>query len=62
MNQPADGFGFNLSSKSDLSDFDNQNTQLGYNQWFLGTHIEDVSPAELQKRAAAFSKKQGKAA
>jgi len=32
------------------------------NQWFLGTHIEDVSPAELQKRAAAFSKKQGKAA
>jgi uncharacterized glyoxalase superfamily protein PhnB len=32
------------------------------NQWFFGTHIEDVSPAELQKRAAAFAKKQGKAA
>jgi PhnB protein len=32
------------------------------NQWFFGTHIEDVSPGELQKRVAAFSKKQGKAA
>jgi PhnB protein len=32
------------------------------NQWFLGTHIEDVSPAELEKRAAEFFKKQGKAA
>jgi len=32
------------------------------NQWFLGTHIEDVSPAELQKRAAAFAKSRGKAA
>jgi uncharacterized glyoxalase superfamily protein PhnB len=28
------------------------------NSWFLGTHIEDVSPAELKKRAAeAFKKK-----
>jgi PhnB protein len=32
------------------------------NQWFLGTHIEDVSPAELKKRSADFFKKQGKAA
>jgi PhnB protein len=32
------------------------------NQWFFGTHIEDVSPAELQKRVAAFSKKPGQAA
>jgi PhnB protein len=32
------------------------------NQWFFGTHIEDVSPAELQKRVAEFAKKQGKAA
>jgi PhnB protein len=32
------------------------------NQWFFGTHIEDVSPTELQKRGAAFAKKQGKAA
>jgi len=32
------------------------------NQWFLGTHVEDVSPAELQKRAAAFFKNQGKVA
>ena len=27
------------------------------NKWFFGTHIEDVSPAELQKRAAALSRK-----
>ncbi|MBV9561364.1 MAG: VOC family protein [Bradyrhizobium sp.] len=32
------------------------------NRWFVGTHIEDVSPAELEKRAAEFHKKQGKAA
>jgi PhnB protein len=32
------------------------------NQWFFGTHIEDVAPAELEKRAAEFFKKQGKAA
>jgi uncharacterized glyoxalase superfamily protein PhnB len=32
------------------------------NQWFFGTHIEDVAPAELQNRVAAFAKKQGKAA
>lgn len=30
------------------------------NQWFFGTHIEDVSPAELEKRAAAFHKRQSK--
>ena len=32
------------------------------NQWFFGTHIEDVAPAELQKRATEFFKQQGKAA
>jgi uncharacterized glyoxalase superfamily protein PhnB len=32
------------------------------NSWFFGTHIEDVAPAELQKRAAEFFKKQSKAA
>jgi len=32
------------------------------NQWFLGTHIEDVAPAELKKRAEDFFKQQGKAA
>ena len=32
------------------------------NQWFFGTHIEDVAPAELQKRAVEFFKQQGKAA
>jgi uncharacterized glyoxalase superfamily protein PhnB len=28
------------------------------NSWFFGTHIEDVSPAELKKRAADALKKQ----
>jgi uncharacterized glyoxalase superfamily protein PhnB len=32
------------------------------NRWFIGTHVEDVSPAELKKRAAEFSKRQNKAA
>ena len=32
------------------------------NSWFFGTHVEDVAPAEMQKRAEAFFKKQGKAA
>jgi len=32
------------------------------NRWHIGTHIEDVSPAELKKRAAAFMKQQHKAA
>jgi PhnB protein len=32
------------------------------NSWFLGTHIENVAPAELKKRAAEFFKQQGKAA
>jgi PhnB protein len=32
------------------------------NQWHIGTHIEDVSPAELTKRAAEFMKQQNKAA
>ena len=32
------------------------------NRWFLGTHIEDVSPADLKKRAAEMFKQQGKAA
>lgn len=32
------------------------------NRWHIGTHIEDVSPAELKKRAAEFMKQQNKAA
>jgi PhnB protein len=32
------------------------------NTWFFGTHIEDVAPAELKKRAAEMAKKQNKAA
>jgi len=32
------------------------------NQWHIGTHVEDVSPAELKKRAAEFMKQQTKAA
>ncbi len=32
------------------------------NRWHIGTHIEDVPPAELKKRAAEFMKQQGKAA
>ena len=28
------------------------------NSWFFGTHIEDVAPAEIKKRAAEFFKKQ----
>jgi uncharacterized glyoxalase superfamily protein PhnB len=31
------------------------------NRWFIGTHKEDVAPAEIKKRAEAFMK-QGKAA
>jgi PhnB protein len=32
------------------------------NRWHIGTHIEDVSPADLKKRATEFMKQQGKAA
>jgi uncharacterized glyoxalase superfamily protein PhnB len=32
------------------------------NRWFIGTHVEDVSPAELKKRAADFMKQQNRAA
>jgi PhnB protein len=32
------------------------------NSWFVATHIEDVAPAELKKRADAFNKQKGKAA
>jgi uncharacterized glyoxalase superfamily protein PhnB len=32
------------------------------NRWFIGTHVEDVSPAELKKRAAEMFKQQHKAA
>ena len=32
------------------------------NQWHIGTHVEDVSPAELKKRASEFMKQQSKAA
>jgi PhnB protein len=32
------------------------------NHWFIATHVEDVSPAELKKRTAEFLKQQDKAA
>ena len=32
------------------------------NTWHIGTHVEDVSPAELKKRAAEMFKQRGKAA
>jgi PhnB protein len=32
------------------------------NSWFIGTHVEDVSPAELKKRSEEMFKKQGRAA
>ena len=32
------------------------------NHWHIGTHVEDVSPAELKKRATEFMKQQHKAA
>lgn len=32
------------------------------NRWHIGTHVEDVSPAELKKRATEFLKQQHKAA
>ena len=32
------------------------------NHWHIGTHIEDVSPADLKKRATDFMKQQHKAA
>jgi len=32
------------------------------NQWHIGTHVEDVSPADLKKRAAEFMKQQNRAA
>jgi PhnB protein len=32
------------------------------NQWHIGTHVEDVSPAELKKRAREYMKQQNKAA
>ena len=32
------------------------------NSWYFGTHIEDIAPAELKKRAEQAFKKQGKAA
>jgi PhnB protein len=32
------------------------------NQWFFGTHIEDLSPAEMKKRTAEFFKQKNKAA
>jgi uncharacterized glyoxalase superfamily protein PhnB len=32
------------------------------NSWHIGTHIEDVSPADLKKRATEFMKQQHKAA
>jgi uncharacterized glyoxalase superfamily protein PhnB len=32
------------------------------NRWYIATHVEDVGPAELKKRAAEFMKQQHKAA
>jgi uncharacterized glyoxalase superfamily protein PhnB len=32
------------------------------NRWYIGTHVEDVSPAELKKRAMEFMKQQSRAA
>jgi len=32
------------------------------NRWYIGTHVEDVAPGELKKRAAEFMKQQHKAA
>ena len=32
------------------------------NRWHIGTHVEDVSPAELKRRATEFMKQQHKAA
>jgi PhnB protein len=32
------------------------------NRWYIGTHVEDVSPAELKKRAVEFMKQQNRAA
>lgn len=32
------------------------------NHWHIGTHVEDVSPADLKKRATEFMKQQHKAA
>ena len=32
------------------------------NRWHIGTHVEDVAPGELKKRAAAAIKQQGTAA
>jgi len=32
------------------------------NSWFVATHIEDVAPAEMAKRADEFNRKKGKAA
>jgi len=37
-------------------------TDVAGNRWHIGTHIEDVSPADLKKRAAEFMKQQNKAA
>ena len=31
------------------------------NRWLIGTHVEDISPAEMKKRAAEFMKQQNKA-
>ena len=32
------------------------------NHWHIATHVEDVTPGELEKRAANFMKQQHKAA
>ena len=32
------------------------------NRWHIGTHVEDVAPAELKRRATEFMKQQHKAA
>jgi PhnB protein len=32
------------------------------NHWHIGTHVEDVAPAELKKRATEYMKQQNRAA
>ena len=53
VNEPADMF---------YGDRSGGVTDPAGNHWHIGTHIEDVSPAELKKRATEFMKQQHKAA
>jgi PhnB protein len=53
MTEPADMF---------YGDRSGGVTDSAGNRWHIGTHVEDVSPAELKKRATEFMKQQHKAA